>query len=111
MYSIIKKFSKIPVSNEKKFRINLTQEYPYISIKIYEGNDKYVNKNTFLGEMKTDNLNKLGIIEYSVKFDIDVNGQLTVTITVDSLGIKEQEIINKVTHAYLDIEKKKNKNM
>ena len=107
MYSIIKKFSKIPVSNEKQFRINLTKEYPYISIKIYEGNDKYVNKNTFLGEMKTDNLNKLGIIEYSVKFDIDVNGQLTVTITVDSLGIKEQEIINKVTHAYLDIEKKK----
>ena len=107
MYSIIKKFSKIPASDEKKFRINLTQEYPYVSIKIYEGNDKYVYKNTFLGEMKTENLNKLGIIEYSVKFDIDVNGQLTVTISVDSLGIKEQEIINKVTHAYLDKENKK----
>ena len=107
MYSIIKKFSKIPVSNEKKFRGDLTNEYPYISIKIYEGNDKYVNKNTFLGEMKTDKINKLGTIEYSVKFDIDVNGQLTVTINIDSLGIKEQEIINKVTHAYLDNEKRK----
>jgi hypothetical protein len=42
-----------------------------------------------------------------VKFDVDVNGQLTVTITIDSLGIKEQEIINKVTHAILDNEKKK----
>ena len=42
-----------------------------------------------------------------MKFDVDVNGQLTVTITIDSLGIKEQEIINKVTHAILDYEKKK----
>ena len=107
MYSIIKKFSKIPVSNEKKLKINLTKEFPNITIKIYEGNEKYVNKNTFLGEMKIDNLNKLGTIEYLVKFDVDVNGQLTVTITIDSLGIKEQEIINKVTHALLDTEKKK----
>jgi len=107
MYAIIKKFSKIPASQEKKFKMNLTKEYPMISIKIYEGNDKYVNKNTLLGEMKIDNLNKLGEIEYNVKFDIDVNGQLTVTISVDSLGIKEEKIINKVTHAFIDIEKRK----
>ena len=107
MYPIIRKFSKIPVSNEKKFKINLTKEFPNFSIKIYEGNDKYVNKNTFLGEILIDNLNKLGEILYIVKFDVDVNGQLTATITIDSLGIKKQEIINKVTHAYLDEEKKK----
>jgi len=107
MYAIVKKFSKIPVSQEKKFKMNLTKEYPIISIKIYEGNDKYVNKNTYLGEMKIDNLNKLGTIEYSVKFDVDVNGQLTVTIYVGSLGIKEEKIINKVKHAFIDTEKRK----
>jgi len=107
MYAIIKKFSRIPASQEKKFKMNLTKEYPMISIKIYEGNDKYVKKNTLLGEMKIDNLNKLGEIEYSVKFDVGVNGQLTVTIVVGSLGIKEEKIINKVTHAFVDTEKKK----
>ena len=76
MYTIIQKYSKIPYSNEKKFRITLTKEYQYISIKIYEGLEKYVNKNNFLGEMKIDNLNKLGTIDYVVKFKVDVNGQL-----------------------------------
>ena len=107
MFFIIKKFAKIPVSNEKKYLFNLTKDSPLISIKVYEGNDNYVNKNTLLGEMEIDNLNKLGEIESYIRFDVNVNGQLTVTVTVDSLGIKEQKIINKFTHAYIDIKKKK----
>ena len=107
MYTIIKKFSKIPSSSEKSFEIELNQNSPDIVIRIYEGNDNYVKKNTSLGEMHIDNINKLGMIEYKVKFSIDVNSQLTVTITIDSLGIKKEEIITKVTHAYVDKEKKK----
>jgi len=107
MYPIIKKFSKIPSSKEKSFKVELTNNYPYISIKIYEGNEKYVKKNKLLGEMRVDEINKLGLIEYKVKFSVDVNGQLTVTITIDSLGIKKEEIIKEITHAVVDESKKK----
>ena len=51
MFPIIKRFSKIPSSAEKVFYSELSQKYPDLLIKIYEGNDKYVNKNTFLGEI------------------------------------------------------------
>ena len=107
MYPIIKKFSKIPSSKEKNFKVELNNNYPYISIKIYEGNEKYVKKNKLLGEMRVDGINKLGLIEYKVKFSVDVNGQLTVTITIDSLGIKKEEIIKEITHAVVDENKKK----
>ena len=92
MYSIIKKFSKIPSSSEKSFDVELNQNYPDIVIRIYEGNNNYVKNNTSLGEMHINNINKLGKIEYKVKFSVDVNSQLTVTITIDSLGIKKEEI-------------------
>ena len=107
MYSIIKKFSKIPSSSEKTFEIELNQNYPNIDIRIFEGNDNYIKNNTSLGVMHVDNINRLGKIEYKVKFSVDVNSQLTVTITIDSLGIKKEEIIKKVTHAYVDNKKKK----
>ena len=107
MYSIIKKYSKIPSSSEKTFEVELNQNYPNIDIRIFEGNDNYIKNNTLLGEMHIDNINKLGKIEYKVKFSVDVNSQLTATVTIDSLGIKKEEIIKKVTHAYLDKTKKK----
>ena len=108
MFAIIKKFSKIPVSNRKRFKVNITKEFPYIQLKIYEGNDKFVNKNKLLGQIKIDDLNKLGEIEYAVQFDIDVNGKLTVNINIDSLGKNYEEVIkNNITHGFLDIEKKK----
>ena len=102
MKQIIKKHSKIPSSSEKGFSSELTKKDEILSIKIYEGNDKYVNKNKFLGEMFIDNINKIGNIDYKVKFTVDVNSQLTVTISIDSLGIKKEQIIKKVTHAFLD---------
>ena len=107
MYPIIKRFSKIPSSDEKEFSINLSQNFPDILIKVYEGIDKYVNKNTFLGEILVNNINKFGMIDYKVKFSVDVNGQLTVVITIDSLGIIKEQIITNITHALTNKETKK----
>ena len=106
MKNIIKRYSKIPSSSEKGFNNELTKNET-LSIKIYEGNDKYVNKNTFLGEVFIDSINKIRKIDYKVKFNVDINNQLTVTISIDSLGIKKEEVIKKVTHAFLYREKKK----
>ena len=107
MYPIIKRFSKIPSSDEKEFSINLSQNFPDLLIKVYEGIDKYVNKNTFLGEILVNNINKFGMIDYKVKFSVDVNGQLTVVITIDSLGIIKEQIITNITHALTNKETKK----
>ena len=107
MYPIIKKYSKIPTSSEKIFQTNLTNSYPRISVKIYEGNDKYVKKNSFLGEMSTENIKNLGNIDYNLKFSVDVNSQLTATISIESLGIQKEQVIKKITHAFLDTDNKK----
>ena len=69
-----------------------------INIKIYEGNNKYVNKNTKLGEIKIENLNP-GSIEYKVKFIIDVNGELKVHVYDKNLTINKEETFRNITHA------------
>ena len=108
MYAILRRFTKIPNSNQKKFKVNITKEFPNIQLKIYEGNDKYVKNNKLLRTINIDNLNTLGVIEYDVKFDIDANGQLTVNIIIDSLKKNHEEIIkSNITHGFLDLEKKK----
>ena len=108
MSTIIKKFSKIPFSFEKTFIFNLRKEKPILSIKIYEGNDKYVKNNTFLEEMSLDEIGLIGDVECRVKFSLDVNSQLTSLITVDSLQIKKEKIINKkVTHGLMEEKRKK----
>ena len=107
MKHIIKRYSKIPSSSEKGFSNELIKTSEKLVIKIYEGNNEYVNKNTFLGEMYIDNINRIGNIDYKVKFSVDVNSQLTVTISIDSLGIKKEGIIKKVTHGLMDKEAKK----
>ena len=109
MYCIIGKFRKIPCSSEKKFSFELTQNSPNIEIYIFEGNDKYIKNNFYIGEINIDNLNKFGKIEYKIKFSVDINYLLTVIITIDSLGIKKEEILTEITHAQVDHEKKKTK--
>ena len=99
MYTIIKKYSKIPCSEEKTFSNNITQKNKNLIIKIYEGNDKYAEKNTKLGELKVENISKVGKIEYKLKFIIDVNGELTVQLTSDSLGINKEQSFRNITHA------------
>ena len=99
MYQVIKKYSKIPCSEEKTFSNNITQKNQNLIIKIYEGNDKYAEKNTKLGELNVENISKVGKIEYRLKFIIDVNGELTVQLTSDSLGINKEQSFRNITHA------------
>ena len=98
MQVIIKKYSKIPCSAEKTFSMYLDQKNPNIILKIYEGNNKYSEKNIKLGELKVENIQKIGNIEYKVKFIIDVNGELTVQVTEDSLGINKEQSFRNITH-------------
>ena len=113
MDTIIKKYSKIPCSAEKTYVMNANTKNNII-LKIYEGNDKFVAKNTKLGELKIDNIPKSGKTEYKVKFIIDVNGELMVQVTIDSLGINKEQSFRNISHALLfnkKIKISKNKNI
>ena len=109
MYTMIKKFNKIPTeSKEEEFEVNLSKEKPYFLINIYEGNDPYISGDFKLGCLKIDKVKKIGKIKYKIKFDVDVNSKLKVSLNIDSLGINITEEIKKdVTHAILDKQKKK----
>ena len=109
MYIMIRKFTKIPwETKEKVFKVDLTKEKPDIIVDIYEGNKPYVSENSKLGSLIINNINIIGNIEFKLKFYIDVNSKLIVTLKVDSLNIiKTEEIKKGVTHAVLDNKKKK----
>ena len=107
MKTIIKKYSRIPVTKKKLFFSEINSKCNKINIQIYEGNDKYIKKNIFLGDIIVDNINTFGKIEYQVIFTVDINCQLTETIIIDSLEIKKEKIITKVTHGFADTSIKK----
>ena len=110
MYTLIKKFSRIPTEQlkEKSFEVNLSKESPDIIVNIYEGNDPYVSGNCKLGFIRIDNLKSIGKIIYKIQFCVDVNSKLRVNIKIDSLGINQTKEIEKgVTHAFLDKKNKK----
>ena len=100
MNTIIKKFSKIPCSKETNFK-KFFDQTNNLSLKIYEGNNKYVNKNTYLGELKVENLPKKGKIDFNLNFIIDVNGELKVQVTEESLGINAEQTFRNISHAIL----------
>ena len=105
--NMIRKFEKIPCSNEKVLRAFLNKEKPDIVLKIYEGNGKYSKDNKLLSKVSLKNLNYFGEINYKVKFSVDVNSKLTVSIKVDSLKKQMEQEIKDVTHALADKTTKK----
>ena len=108
MYVFIKKFSKIPnCSEEKSFIAILNEENKDINLIVYEGNDKYVKNNQKLGIITINNINRIGEIEYKVKFSIDVNSKLTINIKIDNILEINEEIKHKITNAIVDRKKRK----
>ena len=93
--AIIKKFSKIPCQNEETFKINLTNEYPNIIVKVYEGSDKDIKKDDLLGEFKMDNIEERGTVQFIVGLGVDVNGKLNGYVQSDEINkLKERIDIN-----------------
>ena len=123
MSVIIKRGSKIPISNtEIYFTTKNNQES--VSINIYEGEKKFVKYNHLLKKASLRGLSKkpAGQVKIKVKFDIDVNGILTVTgqeedkkensieikINYDGIVLTDEEInkIKKKNQKYLENYKK-----
>ena len=96
MSIVIPRGTKIPV--QKTNRYQTSHDYQeIISIGVYEGDNKYVKDNHFLGEFKLVDLpkKKEGEVKDDVTFDIDSNGILTVSAVETSQGINNSiKIIN-----------------
>ena len=107
MLVIIEKYKKIPFSNEVSFVTKINENNKKISLNIYEGNKENVKKNIKLGEIITDNITQNGLVEFKVNFNIDVKGELTVSITNSSLGIFKEKTFDNISHGYLDEQTKR----
>ena len=96
IYPIINKYSKIPSSSEKKFKVKLSDRNPDLVAIIYEGNDKN-NKfpKTKLGDIVISGLKKRGIFSYKIKLNVDVNGKLTGELISSDLNLHENIIFTK----------------
>ncbi len=96
MSVVIPRGTKIPV--EKIGNYQTSHDYQEtLSIGVYEGENKYVKDNHFLGEFNLVNLpkKKEGEVKFDETFSIDANGILTVTAVETSQGIKNSiKIIN-----------------
>jgi len=80
MQIIIPKNTPIPYSKTMGFT-NVSDNQPCFKLKIYEGEDKFVDNNNLLGQFKLTNLRFAPRNELDIKitFKIDANGILKVT--------------------------------
>ena len=103
MKTIIKKYSKIPTSEEEPFKITLNEKNREININVYEGNDKYVENNRRLDVLYIKQFPIAGEINYTVKFDVDVNSNLTVNVFFNSINkTYTKQIKESITNAICD---------
>ena len=91
MSVIIPKWTKIPIIKEKNYKtIHDNQET--MQICIYEGENDYLKDNKLLGNFTLVNLPKKpkGVVNCTVKFEINANNVLNVTAFETSTGINKK---------------------
>ena len=99
---IIPKYSNFPGRTyKKKYKVILDDKHPDILVNVYEGNNRYVQENIKIGKFYINNLNKKGVHQYTLNFNIDINGKLNGKLICDSLGLEENYIsLNEITQAF-----------
>ena len=91
---IILKNSVLPVEAVKPFTTHVDNQ-EVIQVNVYQGSSSLVAENTYIGSLEFDGIPKgpAGEVEVMVKFSIDVNGILTVTM-ITSKWKKQVELKN-----------------
>ena len=98
--TLIKKYTKIPCRGESEFKINLTNENPKFTVKVYEGNDIDVKNDNELGELDINNIEQRGQFQINIRLDVDVNGKLSGYVQSNEIKeLKEKKEIkfNKIS--------------
>ena len=96
MSVLIPKGSEIPAHSEIKKYKTVKDNQKNFKIKVYSGEDKIARNNRFLGEIIIDNLppGRANSVLFTIRFDVDKNGILTVNAEVSSTEIKIQRQFN-----------------
>ena len=102
MIVIIKRFSKIPCSKTKRFKIKLSEKNHELIINVFEGNNSIIKDNRLLQKIVLDKINKIGEVICNVTFRVDKNYNLTLNINIDSLGFEVEKKIGNISFALCD---------
>ena len=96
MSVLIPKGSKLPATSITKKYLTVKDNQRNFDIKVYSGEEKIASNNRFLGEIKIDNLppGRANSVSFTIKFDVDTNGIVTVNAEVSSINLKIQKQYN-----------------
>ena len=84
---IIERNRTIPTEERKRY-ITTRDNQDFVSIEIYQGNERLADNNTHLGRFTLKNLppGPAGSVEVAVRFHIDVNGLIRVSARHEATG-------------------------
>lgn len=91
---IIKRDMKLPAIKSEIY-VTSTDEQERVNIRVYQGEEKWTDKNMFVGNFVIENIpkNKAGEEQVEVTFAYDLNGMLDVSVEVLSTGQKKSKVM------------------
>jgi len=94
MHTLINRNSTIPTKKTDTFT-TYQDNQPSVTIRIYEGERKFVKDNNLLGEFNLDGIPPMRAREpkIEISYDLDANGILTVTAVEKSTGNSKNLVI------------------
>ena len=89
---LIPKNTKLPAKSDKKRFLTIKDNQSYFKIKIYSGEEEYVQNNRLLTEFKIENLpqKKAKLESFCIFLEVDNHGYVTINTEVESIGAKDK---------------------
>jgi len=92
---IIPKNTPLPIKLMQKYTIDIPTENS-VKIKVYQGERKIANKNTFIGEFIFDKITPGGVPIIEICIKVDLNGIINIIITDKKSGIDNNILIKDI---------------
>ena len=101
MSVLINKNSEVPARSSKKRYRTAKDNQTHFSINVFSGENKYVDDNKFIGEVRIDiPPKKKGEVSFTIDFEVNTNGILVVNAEVGDNKVSQQyEITTKKSEA------------
>ena len=92
MSVLIDKNTEVPARSKKKRYRTTKDNQDHFTIKVYSGEEKYVDNNRFLGEVRINDLppGKAGEVSFTIEFEVNSNGILVVNAGAGDNKVSQQ---------------------